>query len=289
MKKMYRTNFFVLYLLLLFTVCLKAQESQKPLKVTIGTLKTELKRNAINFGLSYLKTLDSLLEKQDFLLDGDKYLFLITPDINIKSGDGDSFSSISVKMTGLGMLFDIINIDSTITPNTAKTFHTFPLSIGIETNNKFNTINGIAEIGWVPWYQAAERDIPDFLKRTKIGLFIQSGYKFAVDTTGKTAVGGEIDQSKERTNNALLRAKGSFGIDTKSLLKFNGVGFCLIGNADGWYEFLNSQLYYSIQTKLRLYLTQSQDKYFDFQYQKGSGAPNFNQGDQFGIELTVTF
>ena len=28
---------------------------------------------------------------------------------------------------------------------------------------------------------------------------------------------------------------------------------------------------------------------FDFQYQKGSGEPNFNEGDQYVLGLTVTF
>jgi hypothetical protein len=287
MKKILKINFLVF--VLLYSFSLNAQDNQKPIEVTIGTIKTDLKQNAINFGLSYLKSLDSLWEKQDFLLDGNKSLFLITPDISIKSGNGDAFSSISAKLTGLTMLFDTISVAGQVTPNTAKTFHTFPLSLGIETNNKFNVVNGIAELGWVPWYQAASRNTPDFLKRTKFGIFIQGGYKFAVDTTGKQAVGGEIDQSKEKTDNAIFRAKGSFGIDTKSLFHFSGVGVGLVGSTDGWYDFLNSEIYYTIQGKIRLYLTESEDKFFDFQYQKGSGAPNFNQGDQYGIGLTVTF
>jgi hypothetical protein len=287
MKKILKINFLVF--VLLYSFSLNAQDNQKPIEVTIGTIKTDLKQNAINFGLSYLKSLDSLWEKQDFLLDGNKSLFLITPDISIKSGNGDAFSSISAKLTGLTMLFDTISVAGRVTPNTAKTFHTFPLSLGIETNNKFNVVNGIAELGWVPWYQAASRNTPDFLKRTKFGIFIQGGYKFAVDTTGKQAVGGEIDQSKEKTDNAIFRVKGSFGIDTKSLFHFSGVGVGLVGSTDGWYDFLNSEIYYTIQGKLRLYLTESEDKFFDFQYQKGSGAPNFNQGDQYGIGLTVTF
>lgn len=287
MKKILKINFLVF--VLLYSFSLNSQDNQKTIEVTIGTIKTELKQNAINLGLSYLKSLDSLWEKQDFLLDGNKSLFLITPDISIKSGNGDAFSSISAKITGLIMLFDTISVDGQVTPNTAKTFHTFPLSIGIETNNKFNVVNGIAELGWVPWYQAASRNTPDFLKITKFGIFIQGGYKFAVDTTGKQAVGGEIDQSKEKTDNAIFRAKGSFGIDTKSLFHFSGVGVGLVGSTDGWYDFLNSEIYYTIQGKLRLYLTECEDKFFDFQYQKGSGAPNFNQGNQYGIGLTVTF
>lgn len=39
--------------------------------------------------------------------------------------------------------------------------------------------------------------------------------------------------------------------------------------------------------KIRFYF--SDDKFFDLEYQKGSGAPNFNEGDQYGLVLTVTF
>jgi hypothetical protein len=99
----------------------------------------------------------------------------------------------------------------------------------------------------------------------------------------------EIDQSKEKADNAIFRVKSSFGVDTKSLFKISGVGVGLIGNADVWYDFLNSQIYYTLQSKIRFYLTDNQDKYFDLHYQKGSGAPNFNEGDQFGIGLTITF
>ena len=87
----------------------------------------------------------------------------------------------------------------------------------------------------------------------------------------------------------MCRGDGGFGIETKSLFHISGVGVGLVGNADGWYDFLNSQIYYTVQGNLRLYLTAGEDKYFDFQYQKGSGAPNFNQGDQYGIGLTISF
>ena len=289
MKNIFSVKNLVIFLLSLSFIGLKAQEHSKPLEVTLGALKTELKQNAINFGISYLKSLDSIWDKQDFLLDRDKSVFLITPDLNIQSGNNDAFSSISIKITGLPILFDTVHVARQVTPNTAKTFHTFPFSLGLEASNKFNIVNGIAEFGWVPWYQAELREAPDFLKRTKIGIFIQGGYKFSVDSTGRYAVGGEVDESKEITNNTIFRAKGSFRIDTKSLFNLGGIGVGLVGTTDGWYDFLNSEVYYSIQAKLRLYLTSNQDQYFDFQYQKGSGAPNFNQGEQFGMALTITF
>jgi hypothetical protein len=289
MKYVRSTYFSPLLFLLLFSTALNAQESKKPLAVTIGAIKTELKQNAIQYGIRYVNSLDSMWERQDFLFAGDHSSFLITPDIRILSGDADAFSSIQLKLTGLTLLFDTISIGGIVTPNTAKTFHSFPFSAGLETNNKFSSINGIAEVGWVPWYQTGERKIPAILKRTKVGIFIQGGYKFPVDSSWKTAVGGETDQSMEVNNHAIFRTKGSVGIDTKSLLQFAGVGLALVGTADGWFDLLNNQWYYSLQGKIRLYLTQNKDKYFDLQYQKGSGAPNFNQGTQYGVALTMDF
>lgn len=287
MKRILKTSLIIVVLANPFT--LQAQGIQKPIEVTMGTIKTDLKQNAINFGLSYLKSLDSLWEKQDFLINGNKSLLLLTPDIHIESGNADAFSSISVKLTALTMLFDTLKVAGQVTPNTAKTFQTFPVSLGMETSNEFNRINGIVEIGWVPWYQASERKIPGILKKTKFGLFFQGGYKFEVEKINRELKGGEVDQSKEKINNAIFRIKGSFGIDTKSLFHFSGVGVGFVGSTDGWYNFLNSEIYYSIIGKLRLYLTENEDKFFNFFYQKGSGAPNFNQGDQYGIGLTVTF
>lgn len=267
----------------------KLNGQDKPIQLDIGAIKTELKDNAINLGIKYAKSLESLNGSQH-LIDWDNAFFLFSPNFNVKTGNADAFSSIEAKLTGVFMVFRDTTIDSVITPNTARIFHTFPISVGAESNNRFNTINGIVEIGWVPWYQTQRiRKIPTFLKQTKLGLFIQAGYKFKNDSTGKLAVGGQVDQSEEKQDDAIARVKGSFGIDTKSIVNLSGVGVALVGSADGWYDFLNSEVYYTIEGKLRFYLTQDKDKFYDLKYQKGSGAPNFNKGDQFGMALTVTF
>jgi len=274
----------------LVLLTLYGYSQEKAVQVEIGAIKTELKQNAINLGLKYIKSADSLFKIQDVFFAQGNSLFQLTPQFNIKTGSGDAFSSITAKLAGIFMTFRDTTIAGQLTPNTARGFQTFPLSAGLETNNKFNTINGIVEVGWVPWYQTAGNNrTPKILKHTKLGLFMQAGYKFSIDSTGNSAVGGETDQSKEKPDNAILRTKGSLGIDTQTLFEISVVGVGLAGNADGWYDFLNGQIYYSVQGRLRFYLSQNKDKFFDFNYQKGSGAPNFNTGDQFGMGLTVTF
>lgn len=273
--------------LLVMLLLLLSSMSQAQLTVSIGAGKTDLRDNAITIGLTYIKSFDSVWKNQDYLVAGKRSLFLITPEANIQTGNQDAFSSINIKATGLFMTFSETSVSGMYTPNTAKTFHCFPVSIGVETNNLFNAINGIAEVGWVPWYQAATRNISPVIKRTKFGLFLQGGYKFYVDSTGRTAKGGEIDESLEQVKSGILRAKGSFGIDTKTLLKINGLDIGLVGSADVWYDFLNSAVYHRIDARGRFFI--SAENYIDLIYQKGSGAPNFNQGDQYGVGLTVTF
>ncbi|NOU46904.1 MAG: hypothetical protein HOO86_07575 [Bacteroidales bacterium] len=280
-----------LYILIAGLLAMQFSYSQeKPLEVSLGSINTESKRNAIDFGIRYAKTLDSLFKKQDILLSGKNSLFQASPEFIVQSGTNDAFSSIDVKLSGLFMLFKTTTIDNQLTPCTDCFMDLLPISVGIETNNTFSTINGIIEFGYVPWYQSPMmKKVPSWMKNTKIGVFLQAGYKFNIDTTNIIPVGGQIDESKEAVDDRIFRVKGSFAIDTKSLFEINGVGVGLVGSADGWYDFLNSEVYYTIKGAARFFLTQNKDKYFDLKYQKGSGAPNFNQGDQFGIGLTMTF
>jgi hypothetical protein len=257
------------------------------LQVSIGAGKTDLRDNAINIGISYLKSFDSIWRNSDYLFAGRNSLFTVSPEASIVTGNQDAFSSITLKATGLLMTFKDTTVAAITTPNSARTFHTFPFSVGVETNNLFNSMNAIVEAGWVPWYQAETRRIPEWIKRTKFGFFLQAGYKFYLDSTGKNAYGGEIDQSHEEFRSTIFRAKGSFGVDTKSILKVNGLDIGLVGNADAWYDFINGEVYHRIDARGRFYVTP--ENYIDLIYQKGSGAPNFNQGDQFGVGLTVTF
>jgi len=281
----------ILYILAIFALTAQISFSQdKPLEVSLGTIKTELKQNAIDFGIRYVQSLDSLFKQQDILLSGKKNLFQATPEFNVQSGTNDAFSSVDVKLSGLFMFFKTTEVAGQITPCTDCYMHLMPISAGIETNNTFSVVNGIVEFGYVPWYQSPMMSkVPEWLKHTKAGVFLQAGYKFNIDTANVNSLGGQLDESKEQVDDGIFRAKGNFAIDTKSLFEISGVGVGLVGSSDLWYDFLNSEIYYRIEGTARFFLTQDKDKYFDLKYQKGSGAPNFNQGDQFGMGLTMTF
>lgn len=287
MKKLTIITFLVVITANLFTVS-KVYSQDNSIKLNIGTIQTELKENAISIGIEYVKSLDSLFKSQDILIAQKNSLFQLTPEFNVLTGTEDAFSSINAKLSGILMTFKTTEVSGLTTPCTDCLFNTFPISIGIETNNKFNTVNGIVEIGWVPWYQTAKKT-PEWLKHTKIGAFIQGGYKFEIDSANVIPVGGEVDESKEQVDSEIFRLKGDFGIDTKSFLELSGVGIGVVANSTIWYDVLNEEIYYNVKAKLRFYLSSNNDKYFDFEYQKGSGAPNFNQGDQFGMGLKITF
>jgi len=244
-----------------------AQEDE-PLNVSIKTILTDFQNEAISLGIDYTRSLDSMFKVQDILLAQNKSLFQLTPGINVQSGTEDAFSSIQLKLSGIFMTFQTTYVGNQVTPDLNKGFQTFPISLGIETNNQFNILNTLAEAGWVPWFKKnPEGNTLNPFRTIRVGLFIQSGYKFdfVKDSTAHTCpmdvlniCDGAADESEEEPNSFLLRGKGSLKIDTQNLA-------------------------------LRIYFSRKNDKYFDVAYQKGSGAPNFNRGDQFGMGLTVAF
>lgn len=263
-----------------------AYAQDKPLELSIGSIKTELKKNAIDFGIKYVESIDSLIKRKGIFLAGKTSLFQATPEINVQSGTEDAFSSIDIKLQGLFIFFKTTTVAGIMTPCTDCLLHTLPIATGIETNNNFNVINGILEVGYMPWYQSMQK-MPRLIRSTKIGVFVQGGQKFDWSNVDNTPIGGELDESKEKIDEAIFRVKGTFAIDTKNLFPKSSIG--IVGGADGWYDMLNDEIYYTLSGKLRFYFSNNKKRFFDIKYQKGSGAPNFNQGDQYGMGLTVTF
>src|SRR6185295_13064227 len=188
--------------------------SQAQVQITVGAGKSELRDNIVTIGITYLKSFDSIWKNSNYRKDGKNSIFSISPEFNMLTGTDDAFSSINLKAVGHLMTFKTTEVAGLKTPNTNALFHTFPFAVGIETNNNFNNINAILEAGWVPWYQAPGVNLPEILKATTIGVFLQAGYKFDIDSTGKPPVGGEINQSEERPDKFLARVKGSIDVDT---------------------------------------------------------------------------
>lgn len=268
----------ILLAALLFTTIV----ANSQLNLDISASKTDQKNNAISIGLTYLKSLDSLYGNQEFFVPGKHSFFMITPELDIRTGTADAYSSIVLKATGLFNVFKTTEIAGLIGPDYNKTFHTFPISIGVETNNQFNNTNGILEAGWIPYYQSYGRSSPDWIKRTNFGVFLQAGYKFNYDSSG---VGGQVNESEELPKKGILRVRGSFGVDTDRFVKIRGLDIGLVGTADGWGDLINSAFYHKLEGRVRVYLSEATA--FDFIFTSGSGAPLFNEAEQYGVGVRL--
>jgi len=272
----------LLYLLILFSA---SPAFPQGFDLSIGTSKTELKNNALRFGVNYLA--DVFKGYSDQQTNGANSFFLLLPEFNSEEGSEDAFSSIVAKITGFGAIFKKKKIDGFEIPDLQQTFHVFPFSIGAETDGSFSFANMIIEAGYFPWYYQPTNKLPAFLKHTKAAIFLQGGYKFIVDTANAKKTGGAKDESSEPLEKGIFRSKFVFELDSKELLRKNDFGLVITGGINLWYDFANSKTYHRLSGKTRFYV--NKNYYFDFTYEKGSGAPNFNQGEQFGINLGVSF
>jgi hypothetical protein len=278
----------ILMLIMMFIVphTVTAQDddtNSTPVTISLGTVRTELEQVAFQYAIKYSKEFSG----EDVLVALNGSAFYLTPEINLQGGEQDSFNSVIAKFTGSLLLFSTTDVVGIKTPNTAF-FHAIPFSTGIETSNRFDTVNFLGEIGYTPWFQGS---VPKFWKTLHVGAFVQGGYKAKMDDPPvdiDANRGGSADESSEKAESGLLRVKGKgifspeFTIDEKTDV---GLGVEVTGAV--WCDLLNSDVYEMIEATFRLIL--ANDKSFDFSYQKGSGAPNFNRGDQFGAGLTIEF
>lgn len=263
-------------ILLMITVTATAQ-----LNVELGARQTELGKGAISFGISYLKSLDSIFNGQEYFVPGKHSWFMVTPELELVSGSEDAISSIVLKATGLFNVFKTTQVSGLTVPDNSKTFHSFPVSLGIEANNSFDNVNGILEVGWVPYYQSYARQSPTWVKRSKFGIFMQTGYKFNIDSTG---IGGDQFASQEKVRRLIARARGILSLDTDAILRIGALNIGLVGSAEGWADIVNSEFYHKLEGRARIYLTP--DQYFDVIWSSGSGAPLFNEAQQVGVGFT---
>lgn len=262
-----------------------AMGARSQVNVDLSAMKTDLKENAIKVGIHYLQTWDSLFKIQDVYQARKHSLMQFTPSFDVVTGTADAFSSITAKVSGMWMFFKTKQLAGTPAVDVEKTWHIVPVSAGIETNNRFDVVNGIFEVGWIPWYQSYYKQSPEWIKNTTLAFFVQAGYKFSKDTAGK--VGGEVDESKEPESQGIVRLKGDVSANIFNPVTIGTFRLGLVGGATVWYDVLNTAIYHKIDADLRFFV--SGDNFISLKYEKGSGAPLFNTGDQWGIGLSVSF
>lgn len=258
-----------------------------PVTLSLGTVRTEAEAAAVRFLVQVADDLPGIFEANFTPEKKSGSLFDLSPSVTIETGTNDSFNGVLAKISGNYIVFRETTIAGLVTPDSSKPFHAFPVSAGFESDRNFRNINLLAEAGWVPFRRLGPRELLGVNPR--IGLFVQAGYK--VKNTGASTndrpVGGAKDESKEAPNSGLLRFKLDSGLNLAigSLGKFRTIR--IIANAAGWYDIANAEFYHELEGVLRLALTK--DRFFDLKYEDGSGAPNFNKGEQFSANLTIVF
>jgi hypothetical protein len=207
----------------------------------------------------------------------------LTPTVDILSGGDDAFQSVIVKFNGHKVFMSQI-YDTDIAGKRSCSecwFHVIPFSLGFETDRNIENLNAIAEAGYFPVGEAWEGKSRFGLSGTRIGLFLQGGYKIDIDET-TAATGGSADESKEDPDDEIFRIKAEANTilgDSDDLVNF-------IPALHGWYDISNSETYYSIEAVVRFNII---NRHFDVRYEKGSGAPNFNEGRQISAGMTMSF
>ena len=268
-----------------------AELLKQPLSLSLGTLQTRAREAALRLAIDYG---NSLVRNDEYLhVTSGTAFWKVEPEFHILSGDEDAFQGVVAKIKALHVQFsrELIDVDGVMVPNLDKPIHTFPFSAGAEADGDFQTVNGIAEVGYVPWLSGPPWDW------VSAGVFLQAGYKFrrdedadeerSGDEAARDGNAGDIDQSAEEEQETIARLKASLLLKTPEYPILSTFHVQLLGGADGWFDAINSEVYHRVTGTFRIVL--SKDRYFDLTYEHGSGAPNFNRGDQFSANLTVTF
>jgi len=262
----------------------RTRPGQAPVSLSIGPARTDSGVGALRYVIDLLTRGVSAEDVQLNLKNG---FFYFSPDAHIEAGEADVLSSLVVRLAGSFAFFRVTEVAGIPTPDT-RFFHTLPIALSAETDRSFRNVNILAEAGYSPWFQGA---VPRALRTLSAGVFVQAGYKVRLEdrTTADSAVGGMIDESEEDPASTLLRVKGSVRLQPGMLVQTFGdaFGIGLGGEADAWYDLANRATYYRAEGTLRVRLMTG--RFLDFAWQKGSGAPLFNTGEQFSANLVLVF
>ncbi|MEE9375870.1 MAG: hypothetical protein V3V04_06000 [Rhizobiaceae bacterium] len=236
--------------------------------------------------------------------DDRAWLLDLVPEFNIEAGADGSFQSITAKVTGnyisftqapigtlAGSLQPGVDDQGRKTPDLNR-FSVFPISLGMETTRYFDDVAVLAEVGYVPFGKHKLLGQSFILGLNPyVGVFLQGGHKFKV--RNQVRIGNSQDESSEQPNSSIGRIKliSKFNTDIPIGLsiydqdikpKFNAW-------ATGWYDFVNSETYYSIGATLKFPLPGKEETFINFTIEKGSGEPNFNKGTQFSSGLSIVY
>ena len=266
-----------------------AEDKDQP-EVSLGAVRTDLEATGVRLAMEYFENLQVIWEADRNKADPRKgSLTDAKPEVDIQTGSKDSFGGVVAKLTGYHIRFKVRDLNGVPVVDVERLWHVIPFSAGIEANRNFDRVNGIVEVGYIP-FKLKEKGIYKLGLNPRVGAYLQGGYKFSGDSgTIVPSSGGARDESEEEVDHWIARLKVDARLTMPILGKNSkgGKGLSVIWYAAGWRDFANDEWYYRATVTARVaYL---EGKMVDLKYEKGSGAPNFNQGDQFSANLTVAF
>ena len=263
---------------------LSAQPSLASTNLSIGTARADAgeavlrivaqaSRNLSDF--SHVQEVDSTARAVD-------WSFVFSPTIDLLSGERGALNGIVLKLTG-NVYPHLAVEDRNIKRD--QNFLVLPISAGIEADGRFETINGLAEVGITPRWRTGILSYRDI----HLTLFGQLGYKFR--TSDADSTGPMEDESKEAEEDMLGRLKadlsGSLDLPALPGLSEPEERLACRGRAIGWWDFVNQATYFRVEAGLRLPVASG--RMIDLLYERGAGAPNFTTGEQFSANLTISF
>jgi hypothetical protein len=228
------------------------------------------------------------------------WLFDLSPDVRVNTGTEDAFQSIVGKISGNFMVFSLESLGPDVSPvplpDLSKLVHVFPISAGVETTADADTLNVIGEIGYVPFHFGSKARLGGNELRLGInprwGVFLQGGQK--VRQEAEFATGGARDESGEQEGDGIGRLKSLASMQLLFPMRLLGfsTGLLVEPGATGWYDFVNDEVYYSLELSLGIVLLGQggeRSTLWEFTVQDGSGEPNFTEGTQFGTGLKLVY
>jgi hypothetical protein len=279
------------------------------LDTAVQALRTEAETEAVGFVFDLFKNPDEIFATNCLSIEiqtgrcnfgrSTGWLFDLAPDVHVNTGNDEAFQSIVAKVSGNFMVFSLeqrTDISPIPIPDPSKLVHVFPISAGIETDNNADTLNAVAELGYVPFkFSGGTNFVGNNLRlgiNPRVGFFLQGGDKLRDET--KTGSGGSKDDSSEEQGKGIGRLKSVAEMDLLFPLRLLGAetGLQLQPSATGWYDFINNQFYYSLKLSVGLALLGSggeRSTLWEFTIQEGSGEPNFTQGTQYGTGLKLQY
>ena len=282
-------TFIVVVALIFNSTFIMADEKNVSTEISFATVRTELEQEALAYAVSVLPIINKAR-----IIDGEKGPWYIVPDVQIQTGGNDSFQSFTAKLSGFTFKPkyevedpDIIDWDSWT--------NIYVFSGGIESDRNSNAVTSLLELGWTPAGPLGGFGCSGTVGHFglddecgKGGIFLQGGYKFKNSDANQEVVvadeaGGNLDQSEEELDSSVARLKLNF------IYNFKSKTVSFKPNIDVWYDLVNSETYYKFEAPIKVQLSDDGKYQLEFKYQKGSGAPNFNKGDQFGVGLTLQY